>query len=97
MIEEGRNVALLLGAANRHPRRFERPNEFDITRHDSGKHLSFGTGPHVCLGKQIAKLEVKWFFAALFDRFPAISLAGDPIWNSNLEFRSLKFLPLTVG
>ncbi|MGW7425078.1 4-nitrotryptophan synthase [Streptomyces sp. NPDC054813] len=96
-IEEGQNVALFLGAANRDPRVFEEPDEFDLGRPNSGKHLTFGVGPHSCLGRQIAALELKWFFAALFERFPKISLAGEPIWNPNLEFRSLKSLPLSLG
>ncbi|MFK4105088.1 4-nitrotryptophan synthase [Streptomyces sp. NPDC019531] len=96
-IEEGQNVALFLGAANRDPRVFERPDEFDLGRQNSGKHLSFGVGPHSCLGRQIASLELKWFFAALFARFPKMSLAGEPIWNPNLEFRSLRSLPLRLG
>ncbi|MGW2182485.1 4-nitrotryptophan synthase [Streptomyces sp. NPDC001732] len=96
-IEEGQNVALFLGAANRDPRMFERPDAFDLGRQNSNKHLSFGVGPHSCLGRQIASLELKWFFAALFARFPKIGLAGDPTWNSNLEFRSLESLPLRFG
>ncbi len=96
-IEAGQNVALFLGAANRDPEMFERPNEFDLARSNSGKHLSFGAGLHACLGRQIATLEIKWFMAALFDRYSRISLAGDPEWNSNLEFRSLRSLPLLLG
>jgi 4-nitrotryptophan synthase len=96
-IEAGQNVALFLGAANRDPEMFERPNEFDLARGNSGKHLSFGVGLHSCLGRQIATLEIRWFMAALFDRYSRISLAGDPEWNSNLEFRSLRSLPLLLG
>ncbi|MFE3661173.1 4-nitrotryptophan synthase [Streptomyces sp. NPDC059165] len=96
-IKEGQRVALFLGAANRDPAVFDQPNKFDLDRPNSGKNLSFGFGPHACLGRQIAGLEIKWFFAALFDRFPTIRLAGEPEWNSNLEFRSLRSLPLSLG
>ncbi|MEY9942811.1 4-nitrotryptophan synthase [Streptacidiphilus sp. MAP5-3] len=96
-IKEGQRVALFLGAANRDPNVFARPNEFDLGRQNSGKNLSFGFGPHACLGRQIASLEIKWFFVALFARFPMIRLAGDPEWNSNLEFRSLRSLPLLLA
>ena len=95
-IDKGQCVALFLGAANRDPRMFERPNEFDLSRPNSGKHLSFGVGLHSCLGRQIATLQIKWFYAALFDRYSQISLAGEPVWNNNLEFRSLKSLPLSL-
>jgi 4-nitrotryptophan synthase len=96
-IEEGQMVVPFLGAANRDAKVFERPDEFDLGRPNSAQHLSFGSGLHSCLGRQIASLEVKWFFVALFRRFPKIRLAGSPVWNSNLEFRSLKSLPLHVA
>ena len=96
-IEKGDSVALFLGAANRDPDMFERPDAFDLDRRNSGKHLSFGLGLHSCLGRQIAALELKWFFGALLARFPGIRLAGEPEWNSNLEFRSLRSLPLTLS
>lgn len=96
-IKEGQRVALFLGAANRDPGVFENPDKFDLDRKNSGKNLSFGFGPHACLGRQIASLEIRWFFVALFERFPMIRLAGKPDWNSNLEFRSLRSLPLSLG
>jgi 4-nitrotryptophan synthase len=96
-IEEGQVVAPFLGAANRDAAVFEEPNKFDLGRRNSTQHLSFGGGIHSCLGKQIASLEIAWFFAALFKRFPKIHLAGKPIWNANLEFRSLRSLPLGLG
>jgi 4-nitrotryptophan synthase len=96
-IDEGQMIAPFLGAANRDPDVFERPDVFDLGRRNSAQHLSFGTGLHSCLGRQIASLELKWFFVALLRRFPKIRLAGEPVWNSNLEFRSLKSLPLHLG
>ncbi|MFK0174323.1 4-nitrotryptophan synthase [Streptomyces xanthochromogenes] len=96
-IMEGQRVALFLGAANRDPDVFENPDKFDLDRKNSGKNLSFGFGPHACLGRQIASLEIKWFFVSLFERFPVIRPAGEPEWNSNLEFRSLRSLPLSLG
>ncbi|GLY90755.1 4-nitrotryptophan synthase [Actinoallomurus iriomotensis] len=96
-IEKGRCVALFLGAANRDHRVFPRPDAFDLGRANSGRNLSFGSGPHSCLGRQIAGLQLKWFFTALFARFPKIRLAGEPEWHRNLEFRSLRFLPLGLG
>jgi 4-nitrotryptophan synthase len=95
-IEEGQRVALFLGAANRDPDVFDQPDKFDLDRQNSGANLSFGSGPHACLGRQIASLEIRWFFVALFARFPMIRLAGEPEWNSNLEFRSLRSLPLRL-
>lgn len=96
-IDKGQCVALFLGAANRDPQMFQRPDEFDLSRTNSNKHLSFGVGLHSCLGRQIANLQLRWFYTALFSRYSKIRLAGEPVWNSNLEFRSLKSLPLALG
>ncbi len=96
-IEEGQAVVPFLGSANRDPTVFDQPNKFDLSRKNSAQHLSFGAGVHSCLGRQIASLEVGWFFAALFKRFPKIHLSGEPVWNTNLEFRSLKSLPLSLS
>jgi len=96
-IAAGEGVAVFIGAANRDPAVFDRPDEFDLDRTTSNLHLSFGRGPHSCLGRQIANMEIKWFFAALFERFATIELAGEPQWNANLEFRSLRALPVTLG
>ena len=96
-IEKGQAVVPFLGAANRDPRVFEEPNKFNLDRKNSAQHLTFGAGTHSCLGRQIAALEVSWFFAALFKRYEKIQLAGNPVWNPNLEFRSLKSLPLYVS
>lgn len=96
-IEKGQVVTPFLGAANRDPAVFGQPNFFDLRRSNSGQNLSFGAGAHACLGKQIASLEIKWFFVALLQHFPRIRLAGAPVWNENLEFRSLKSLPIELG
>lgn len=47
---------------------------FDIAREDK-EHLSFGYGPHYCLGAGIARMVAKVGLSALFDRFPALTLA----------------------
>ena len=77
LIEKGQCVALFLGAANRDPRVFDRPDEFDLARPNSAKNLSFGFGPHSCLGRQIASLQLKWYFTSLLTRFPKLRLAGE--------------------
>lgn len=90
-------VVPFLGAANRDARVFDEPNKFDLDRRNSAQHLSFGGGVHSCLGRQIASLELSWFFTAFLQRFPKPGLAGKPVWKSNLEFRSLKSLPVSLN
>jgi cytochrome P450 len=53
-IPKGSDVAIYLSAANRDPRRYRRPDEFDIHR-EPMPHLTFGSGPHACLGRSPRK------------------------------------------
>ena len=54
-IEAGADVALLIGAANRDERKYERPDRYDIFR--ARQHVGFGFGVHVCLGMHLARME----------------------------------------
>ena len=96
-ILKGQLIVAFLGAANRDPVKFSDPDRFLVSRRNSGEHLSLGFGVHACLGRRIAMYEINCFFAALFRRFPNIRLAGEPVWNSNLEFRSLRSLPIRLS
>ena len=57
-VPEGSTVVGVICAANRDPSRWDRPNEFDVTR-DRKQHLGFGFGMHVCLGLNLARLETE--------------------------------------
>ncbi|MFD2767504.1 cytochrome P450 [Micromonospora eburnea] len=74
VIRRGESVTLSLNAANRDPERFADPDRFDITRNAAG-HLAFGHGAHQCLGAQLARIEMRVAFSALFARFPRLRLA----------------------
>lgn len=75
-IPGGEVVVAVLPTANRDPQRFERPDEFDVTRPDSA-HISFGHGIHHCLGAPLARLEAQVALRQLVERFPRLRLA-DP-------------------
>ncbi len=88
------NIVLLIGAANRDPDAFERPDRLDVG-HNTGSHLSFGRGIHHCLGAPLARLEGRIFLETLLDRFPRIDLLGDrPRFRRSIVFRGLESLPL---
>ncbi|WP_426500183.1 cytochrome P450 [Streptomyces sp. D54] len=74
LIRAGETVTVSVQAANRDPRRFPDPDRLDIRRRATG-HLSFGHGPHQCLGQQLARVEMTVALPALFARFPALRLA----------------------
>ena len=95
-VSPGTQVVLLIGAGNRDPRRFGDPDRFDPRRPDAGA-LSFGGGPHFCLGAALARLEATIAFDALLARFPDIALAGELRRLPGLAFRGFEFLPVRVG
>jgi cytochrome P450 len=76
-IPRGEKVALLFGAANRDPRVFSAPDEFDVGRADAAEHISFGGGIHVCIGAPLARIELEAGLRALVQRCPGLELAGD--------------------
>jgi len=57
---------------------FDRPDTFDVARRGAGKHLAFSSGIHYCLGASLAKMEGEVALRALYDRFPDLTLVGDP-------------------
>ncbi|RDI67687.1 cytochrome P450 [Nocardia pseudobrasiliensis] len=76
-IEAGTTVALSMAAANRDPHRFEDPNVLDVRRRATG-HVAFGHGAHLCLGHQLARVELRVALPALLSRFPDLALAVEP-------------------
>jgi cytochrome P450 len=77
-VPEGSAILLLVGAANRDERRYERPDDFDIHRTD-GQHLTFGYGLHYCLGANLARLEGRVALDELLSRFPEWDVDYDNI------------------
>lgn len=73
----GSAVMLLLNAANRDPRRFEHPNEFDLDRGNSREHVAFGRGPHACAGAPLARAEARVAFRTFIDRLAHIELSEE--------------------
>jgi cytochrome P450 len=67
-IPEGGIVQLQWGAANHDPRKFEEPDRFDAHRANARQHLAFGTGPHLCIGNQLARTEMRIAFETLLRR-----------------------------
>ncbi|MEU4673486.1 cytochrome P450 [Amycolatopsis sp. NPDC023774] len=73
-IAAGEYVIVAVQAANHDPERFPEPERLDIERRTSG-HLGFGHGPHQCVGRRIARLELTTALAALSQRVPTLRRA----------------------
>jgi cytochrome P450 len=78
LIREGETVVMALPAINRDPERFADPGSLRLDRADARHHLTFGHGVHQCLGQQLARMEMRIGYRALFERFPTLRLAVAP-------------------
>ncbi len=97
LIPAGSPIIGMIGAINRDPARFDRPDDLDVGRAGNA-HFTFGGGPHFCLGAPLARLEGQIAFASLLDRWPSIALTGQPEWRlDRLNARGLRTLPVRVG
>lgn len=94
-IPSGEKVLLFLGAANRDPRQWANPDDFDIRRNASG-HVGFGMGIHRCVGQTVARLEAELILTVLAQRVERIELAGRPQRKPNNTLRSWSSLPVIV-
>jgi cytochrome P450 len=80
-------------SANRDERVFAEPDRFDVRRAPN-PHLSFGHGPHFCLGAQLARAQMRALFGELLGRTSSLEFDGDPVLlRSNFQ-RGVKRLPL---
>ncbi|WP_171074890.1 cytochrome P450 [Nonomuraea basaltis] len=75
LVRQGETVALSLPMINRDPGVFEDPDALRPDRPEARKHLGFGHGVHQCLGQQLARIEMRIGYRALFERFPGLRLA----------------------
>lgn len=98
-IPAGSTVMLMLAAANRDETRYPEPDDYDIRRQDPKPHISFGHGPHACLGTHLARLEMRVALNLLLDRLPNLRLdpGGDDPHIRGQVFRSPTSLPVLFG
>lgn len=95
-IRKGDRVGIFYASANHDPDVFDNPDTFDITR-DPNPHLGFGGGgPHFCLGKSLAVLEIDLIFNAIADAMPGLRLAGEPSRLRSAWINGVKHLQVTT-
>jgi cytochrome P450 len=96
-IPAGTFVLACLGSANR-DERFFGPDaaQLRLDRPDARHQVSFGAGPHHCLGAALARLEGQVAVSRLVQRFPDLGFAGDLEWNGRINLRGPSKFPVTV-
>jgi cytochrome P450 len=92
---DGEKVLLLFAAANRDPRRWDKPDSFDVRRRATG-HMTFGTGIHGCVGQAVARLETEAILGALVRRVATLEMTAEPTRRLNNTLRGFDTLPLRV-
>ncbi len=94
LVKKGDKIYLSYAAANRDPSVFENPDVFDITRANARKHLAFGTGPHICIGARLARMELKALLKQILTRIPDFRIRGEPEWLRSIWFNAITRLPI---
>jgi len=84
-------VHVVLGSANRDPRRFADPEQLNIRR-ENNRHVAFGYGTHFCLGASLARMEAGIAIPELFRRLPNMRLCEDrpPVWKQSMVQRGME-------
>jgi cytochrome P450 enzyme len=94
-LRKGQLVYPHLPAALHDPEVFAEPERFDIRR-DQHANVSFGTGPHHCIGAALARLEGQVAVGTLLTRFPALELAGETTFAAHPFLRKMSSLPVRL-
>jgi cytochrome P450 len=95
LVPAGKKILMFLGSANRDPRRWQDPTDFDLDRDPSG-HVGFGMGIHQCVGQHVARLEAQALLNALADRVAGFELASPPTRHHNNTLRAWASLPVRL-
>jgi cytochrome P450 len=90
-IAAGTVLMLCLGAANRDPRKFENPNQFQVDRKNVREHIAFGRGIHTCAGAPLARVEGKVTINRLLDRTHDISISAAK--HGPTDLREYRYAP----
>ncbi len=96
-IAAGDTIWFWIAAANRDPAQFTSPEHIDLRRKEN-RHLSFGLGPHYCLGAALARLELQVALATLRQRVPTLRLVSDTVeWKRDGAIRGPQSLLVSAS
>jgi hypothetical protein len=93
-IAEGEKVIMYYVSANRDESVFADPDRLDLMRANADRHIAFGQGPHVCIGKRVAQLQLEEVYRQLLHRFPDIRQSGSMEVEPNNFVYAIRKLPV---
>jgi cytochrome P450 len=93
-IAAGEKVIMYYGAANRDGAVFDDPDRLDVERTNADKHVAFGYGPHTCIGKRVAQIQLETVYRQMLARFPDIRQAGPSEVAPNNFVYAIKSMPV---
>ena len=93
-IPAGTTVMVMNGAANRDPRQFDQPDEFDVARPNARRHIAFGRGIHSCPGAPLARAEARVCIERLLDRTTDIRISEDK--HGPADARRYSYVPTYI-
>jgi cytochrome P450 len=93
-IAAGEKVIMYYGSANRDASVFPEPDRMDVTRANADKHVAFGYGPHTCVGKRVAQIQLETVYRQVLARFPDIRRSGPSEVAPNNFVYAIKSMPV---
>jgi hypothetical protein len=93
-IAPGEKVIMYYGSANRDAAVFPDPDRLDVERANADKHVAFGYGPHTCIGKRVAQIQLEAVWRQMLARFPDIHQAGPSEVAPNNFVYAIKSMPV---
>ncbi len=84
---------MVYASANRDESVFEDPHRFEVDR-TPNEHLSFGFGPHYCLGANLARLEIRVTLERILARLPGLRLAAEPVFTPSALIDGVDEMPV---
>ncbi len=90
----GSRIFLMWGSGNRDERKFENPDQIILNRPNGKKHLTFGHGIHACIGRELARLEIRCVLKAFLTQTKNLELNGEAPFIASMFARTLLKLPI---
>ena len=94
-IAEGEKVIMYYGSANRDEAVFANPDVLDVERVNADKHIAFGYGPHTCIGKRVAQIQLETVYRQMLARFPDIHRDGEMQVAPNNFVYAIRSMPVS--